>query len=472
MSRLTLFGAALLSLATACDRGEAVASTRASPTSTATGSASSTNPASIDPAPSTGPTPSTSLSNIEIAKSAATAIPNSAPPPRALTPPKEPLIDADVADDWLPRTTAAEARIDGPLLDVLCRDALSTASDSLLVLVDDKILVERYFQKPHGVIETRSATKSVALLAVLALIADGAIPSLDAPLSTWFPEFAEGRKAKITLRHVLTHTTGLASDPKGTAINDQSDRLAFARGLEVKDEPGTRFLYSNEGAELLSGVIKSAAGEPADTYVKRRLFIPIGITDDVWRFDRAGNVQTYFGLRLTARDLARIGLLLLHDGNWNGVELLPKALLAEAVKPSAVYGGYGLLFWLRSPVVASEARLMNINPAFVEALAPLAGRHYRSEDEYFSAAKAYIGDGGVARLRSFQSTPKSAVTPVDGPLTGYYAVGGQGQRMAVYPRAHIVAVRQHRRVPGDVEIRVAWRGFHDRVEALSPELDP
>lgn len=338
-------------------------------------------------------------------------------PPRAGTPTSEACFEASIADDWLPRATSVELGVDGAAVDALIRGARASDSDALLVVKDGRVLVERTFGRPKGLIETRSMTKSLAALAVVALVADGAIRSLDAPLSTWFPEFATGDKASITLRHVLTHTSGLAHGSDADALGAALDRAAYARSRAVVSTPGSRFSYSNEATQLLAPIIAHASGVPADVFVRERLFEPLGITDHAWARDRSGAPQTYYGARLHARDLTTIGLLLLDGGAWRGQQLLPPDRVAAISRPSAANPHYGLLFWLR---------------------------HQGSR------------------------TAMGHLEPPKGPQIGYFAVGGLGQRLAIYPASRLVAVRQHRRRGRDpgYEKRVTWNAFFDHLEPL------
>jgi CubicO group peptidase (beta-lactamase class C family) len=185
-----------------------------------------------------------------------------------------------------------------------------------------------------------SITKSVAVLAVPFLIEEGKIASLDAPLSTWFPEWKEGLKAKVTLRHVLTHTSGLENDPKAHTLNAAKDGVRFARESPVTVEPGTVFSYNNRAVALLAGIVKEASGEPIDQYLEKRLFAPLGIRAQ-WHKDPAGNVRTYADLRMGARDLAKIGQLMLDGG-----KPLPEGWAAKLTEPSALEKSCGLLWWI------------------------------------------------------------------------------------------------------------------------------
>jgi len=297
----------------------------------------------------------------------------------------------------------------------LIERTITADSDSLIVVVDGKVVVERLFGRPAGPIQTRSLTKSLAALAILALVADGAIRSLDERMSTWFPEFADDERRTMTLRHVLTHTSGLERDRSTDDLNSAADRLAYARSLRAVSPPGTRYWYSNEATQLLSGVIAAAAKKPVDAYVRERLFVPLGIRGDTWTLDRAGGVQTYYGIGIGARDLAKIGMMLLAEGRWGERQVLPAPLALSLRERSKQSPTFSLLWWMRAK-----------------------------------------GDG-----------PHLSPT---GPPIAFRAEGAKGQHLAIYPGAKLVVVRQHRGSPTDKKTldRVTWKDFPEHVEAMLP----
>lgn len=413
----------------------------------------------------------TAAASLEVVESAS-AISAAPAPSASVTPPRPAPPDATAErfdkgapDDWLPRASVRDAGFDGRAVDALIAAAIASESDSLLVIHDGRVIVERTFGRPRVPLETRSFTKSIACLAVLALIADGRIASVDVPLSTYFSEFASGQKALVTLRHVLTHSTGLSHGlTDADALTAQADRLSYARGLPVTTPPGTRFSYSNEATQLLSGIIAQASGKNAEEYVRERIFTPLGITHYEWKRDRSGGVQTYYGLQLTARDMAKVGLLLLDEGTFQGREIIPRELVRQAVAPSAVSLSYGWLFWRRSDLVQTPDRAAD--------LAPFDGKVFRAEEEYFTEIASLVGAKGRDRVASLHRSGTAVLVERPGSDHGFYGVGGFGQRLAVYPRARIVAVRQHRRGPNDKkkEAKVTWRAFFTAVEAISPAL--
>jgi CubicO group peptidase (beta-lactamase class C family) len=170
-------------------------------------------------------------------------------------------------DRDLPRGDAEQMGFDGRALDRLLRAARDARTDALLIVKDGRIVCERYFRGRRGRLHLMSVTKFLTAMAIALLIDEGRIASLDAPLSTWFEEWKEGRKAGVTLRHVMAHTSGLRHGrdrrgrPSAAELNRQTDKVAYARRLPLEDEPGTKFAYNNEAIALLSGVITKAAGD-------------------------------------------------------------------------------------------------------------------------------------------------------------------------------------------------------------------
>lgn len=366
-------------------------------------------------------------------------------------PAKRPLFDPDLADDFVPRATPAQVGLDGALLDQLVDGAVRAQSDTLLLMKDDRLVIERELGTVRGPIETRSVTKGIAALGILALIADGAIPGLDVPLAHFFEEFSLGDKRAVTLRQVMNHTSGLRhSATDADALNAQGNRSAYARGLPVVVAPGTVFSYSNEATQLLSPIIERASGEAADVYLGHRVFEALGIRDVPWKRDRAGNVQTYYGLSLRARDLARIGALIVHGGLVGKRRVLPEALVGELFVPGVVYGGYGLCFWLDPRVAQRSDKRATLPPGFDQAaFAELDGRSFSSSEAYFVELKKRVPEAQYVRLRTLHRERRGPLETLSGPASALISLGGLGQRLEVHPASKLVAVRQHRRQPGD-----------------------
>ncbi len=381
------------------------------------------------------------------------------------------LFDGDLpVDADTPRGNPQEAGLDEQALADVVREAERTQSDSVLVLVDGKVIVERYFGKPVGPIETMSATKSVVSMAIGKLIADGKIASVDVPLSTFFPDWKKGAKAKVTLKHVLTHTSGLEHGKGAGNLNKQKDRLEFARKSAIVEEPGAKFSYNNEATQLLAGVVKAASGKPLDAYVAETIFAPLGIVDFQWAKDGAGNVQAFYGLSLRARDLAKLGRVMLDKGRYQDKVVLPEAWVSVSTEEAVPGSGHGLLWWLRYgpwTLELTKGKLEELSKSGFSAadkLSPLLGRKYTG-----GAAAFWMDAGALLDARERESLAVLAqrgmvpVTEKPGPVIGYAADGWLGQTLLVVPDRRIVVVRQHRE-PKD---RVADDAYNQAVGFFS-----
>jgi CubicO group peptidase (beta-lactamase class C family) len=195
-----------------------------------------------------------------------------------------------------------------------------------------------------------SVTKFVTALAIGFLLEEERLTSVDEPLSTWFEEWAEGEKAEVTLRHLLTHTSGIEigrdeqGRPNARVLNAEADKVAFVRASKLTAKPGTEYAYSNEGAALLAGVIAFASGEEAEDYLAKKLFQPLGIRKWSWDRDGADRTLTYANLQLSARDLARIGQMIAEGGK--GI-LKPETIRLLGSPATPLSKTQGLLWMLR-----------------------------------------------------------------------------------------------------------------------------
>ena len=131
------------------------------------------------------------------------------------------MIDFEVP--WKP-VSPEEAGLARPVLERLIVECQKTDTDALLVLAGDRVVVARAFGHTPVPLDLKSVTKGFVGFAIGFLVAEGKV-SLDDPLSKWFPEWKEGKKSKVLLRHVLTHTSGLSHEPMAWRLEAQKDRL-------------------------------------------------------------------------------------------------------------------------------------------------------------------------------------------------------------------------------------------------------
>lgn len=310
--------------------------------------------------------------------------------------------------------TAAPASVglqDAPLaaLTQEASDASFPNTTSVLLLKDGKLVFERYFGE--GGLEllndTRSATKSVTALAVLAAIADGELDSLDEPVFARLTDLApfahdDPLKQQITLKDFLTMSSSLDCNDWEEASPGNEENMyplanwsRWAVDIPVKidyqrDATGRGpFSYCTAGVFLLGQVLQRATGEPVDDYIGRRLLDPLGIAEREWPRSPTGEVMTGGGLRLKSRDLAKLGLLVASGGRWQDESLIPAESMSEALTVRRTIDaeqGYGYLFWQRqydSPCGPLAGWYMSGNGGNVVAIIPerhlvavVTRRHY------------------------------------------------------------------------------------------------
>ncbi|GGR45137.1 CubicO group peptidase (beta-lactamase class C family) [Nocardioides luteus] len=196
-----------------------------------------------------------------------------------------------------------------------------------------------------------SVTKSVTSLLTGIAVGDGRL-RLDDPIGRHLPDgpgWGDKAHRAITVRQLLTQTSGarqsILAEAGSLGVDPNLAREALAQPL-VHD-PGTRFQYSQLGPALLAYVVQRAVGEDLVSFAQKRLFGPIGITEDsyFWLRDRSGLAYGYSNLFLDPDQLARLGLLMSNEGRWRGTQVVPKAYVAAVSRATTTNGCYGLLFW-------------------------------------------------------------------------------------------------------------------------------
>jgi len=211
----------------------------------------------------------------------------------------------------------------------------------------------------------QSVSKSVTSALVGIAIADGKLPAVDAKVMPLFADYRippDPRRDAMTLADVLTMRTGIRWDEGSTDYTDPRNNCAVMEASDdwvryvleqpMAADPGSTFVYNSGATELLSYLLAKATGKPADEYARERLFAPLGI-ESYWKRTPKGLSDTEGGLYLTPRDLAKIGFLYLHDGVWDGRQILPEAWVRDSTRAAAKTNeppyGYGYQWWTISP---------------------------------------------------------------------------------------------------------------------------
>jgi len=249
----------------------------------------------------------------------------------------------------------------GQRIDQFLRDH-GKGVDAVLVLRHGCLVYETYsdpydVDTPHIL---NSCTKS--FLSTLAGIAvdRGYVPSVDWPIWRYFPNSLpssdDSRKSRITVKHLLTMSSGIDWPQYGR--DNISDRMVvspnwveFILSQPMAAEPGTVTNYSNGDSHLVAAILRRATKQDLLDFATTELFTLLGITEVRWDRDPQGLNIGSATLYLRPRDMAKLGQLVLNDGEWRGRQLVSTdwiraATARQTMMPSVQLTDYGYFWWL------------------------------------------------------------------------------------------------------------------------------
>lgn len=315
---------------------------------------------------------------------------------RAQTYPAQPITDAawyqprqgvpGVAPTPPPLPAADASAIPATTLAALSDLVEAQNSVALLVLHRGNLVLERYWQGhgPADPVNSMSMVKTLVGLLVGMAIAEGHIGSLQDPVGQYVVEWADDPRGQITLADLIYMQSGLRNDDRTDTVASDlvqlylgSDVVGTALAIPAQRPPGEVYEYNNVNSQLLALVLERATGEPFATYLSSRLWQPLGGADSFAWLDRPqGRAKTFCCFFATARDWARVGQLVLEQGQVDGRSVVPTAWLTTMAQPSPLEATFGAHLWIK----ARTPEFTAVNTAATEPfLAPdtvyLDGRH-------------------------------------------------------------------------------------------------
>lgn len=228
------------------------------------------------------------------------------------------------------------------------------------VIVKDGVIVDEYYKDGYdqnSVFTLQSTSKSVTSALIGIAIDKGYIPSVNEPISTYFPQILDSGseyKSQITIWNLLTHTTGLnASD---TANWDEwlaSDNwVDYVLERPATSRPGTVFSYFTGNTHLLSAILQQATGKTAYEFGKEYLFDPLDMDSVQCSTDPQGISDGGNGFAMNVYDMAKLGELYLNNGNWNGEQIISEQWVKDSTTlqfdRSSGSADYGYQWWVRT----------------------------------------------------------------------------------------------------------------------------
>lgn len=241
--------------------------------------------------------------------------------------------------------------------------ALDGSTVYAMVTVKDGVIIDEYYQPgqdENSTYEVHSCSKSFTSALFGIAMEQGYIGGVDDLLSDYLPQVAdlEGAKKELTLRHLLTQTSGLEWYEWGGSVSNWAqfrgadNWVEYILGRQMVAKPGQIFNYSTGNTHLLAAAIEAATGRKLLDYGKEVLFDKLGMTTIDWGTDPQGIADGGNGVIISARDAARFGQLFLQKGVWEGEQLVPADWVEESttVKNGGAgdgTGSYGYQWWIR-----------------------------------------------------------------------------------------------------------------------------
>lgn len=264
-------------------------------------------------------------------------------------------------------SSTSRVSVDGSEVDL---DQLLSGTGTLAwVIVSSGVIVDEWYSPEHGPAETSmvfSVTKSITSLLVGAAVEDGLIDSVDDPVTRYLPELSSRGGDSVSIEALLRMDSGLRyaedDNPFGRHVefNYTPDLTERILGLGF-DQPDPQFRYKSGDNAVLGLVLDRVLGEVTITeYLQRTIWDPLGLeSGGIWSTDAEDGLErTWCCLAMTARDLARIGVMVESGGVWEGRKVIPKEWVtrsAESAYPAsrwpADYQGsplanYGYQWWI------------------------------------------------------------------------------------------------------------------------------
>ncbi len=244
----------------------------------------------------------------------------------------------------------------GILSESVLKNLKKTRASSLIIVHDSKLVHEQYW-KDHdssSLMNSFSMAKGILSILVGCAIDDGYLQSEDQLISSIFPQYKNSRYGKfLTLRHLMTMQAGLdweeeyrhpfAPNSKQYFIDDLADQ---AFNVDVKKMPGETYEYQSVAPQLLGLALRKAIGKQLSAYLSEKLWKPLDMEFPAkWSTDKKGMEKTFCCIHASPRDFAKIGQLLMQNGNWEGKQLISKEYCKKLLTPTKANDAFCFTIW-------------------------------------------------------------------------------------------------------------------------------
>jgi CubicO group peptidase (beta-lactamase class C family) len=277
----------------------------------------------------------------------------------------------------------------------------------LLVLHRDQILLERY-RLGYSADQrwtSFSVGKSMSSTLVGVALKEGAIKSLEDPVTNYLAGLKGSAYEGVTVRQLLNMTSGVKwnedyADPASNVAMIRTEKsvkgsdpiVTYMARLPREAEPGTKFLYKTGETHLVGSLVRAATGKHLADYLSEKIWKPYGMEKDaVWMLDAAGNEYAGCCISATLRDFGRFGVFFKNGAQIDGAPIVPDGWVKQATTGSEASERYGFQWWLTSgPAYNAQGifgQQIHINPA-LDLVIVLQSANATATDPTARAARA------------------------------------------------------------------------------------
>lgn len=245
-----------------------------------------------------------------------------------------------------------------------------TKTTGMIVINDSTVLYEEYFRGNSESIPVISWSISKSVVSALfgIAVAEGSIKDINETVTDYLPELAKSGYNGVRIKDVLQMSSGIGFNEDYADIFSDINRMGYAFGLGISlerfintldnaIEPGTYNNYVSMDTQVLGMIIRKATGKTLAEYTEEKLWKPAGMEADAYWLVDSNDVEAAFGgLNAVLRDIARFGCIYLHNGYWNGKQIVPEDWVEASITPDAPHlmpdseadwtFGYGYQWWI------------------------------------------------------------------------------------------------------------------------------
>jgi CubicO group peptidase (beta-lactamase class C family) len=260
---------------------------------------------------------------------------------------------------FLPAAKAANPVFPSAVVDEATSFADATNGDALLVAHDGVLEIEHYTaqgsHREDHLFSTHSMVRALGAVAIGILMDQKRLASIDQPASVFLPEWRNDARRAITIRQLLTMSSGIQSTfsaaPGSPFMQSYygADIEKIVANAPLVKEPGKSFFYDNHNNHAIALIVERVSGKSYVDFLSRMIWRPLGAANAQMMLDHpGGRVMAYCCALVTPRDWLRVGEMLLQGGVWRGKRIVSERWVSEMRKPSDANPNFGLQLFLGS----------------------------------------------------------------------------------------------------------------------------